>query len=63
MVVLSPMLALAGFYRPLRVTKLTQQDTPQYALSNEFILDPGDDLHNVLGVLKQLSVLLTQDSN
>lgn len=46
-----------------RFIKLTKQDTPQYALSNEFVLDRGDDLHNVLGILKRLSALLIQDSN
>lgn len=43
-----------------RFIKLTQQDTPQYALSDEFILDRGDDLYKVLSILKRLGELLTQ---
>jgi len=37
--------------------KLTKQDTPQYALSEEFTLRRGNDLYNVLRVLKRLAAL------
>ena len=39
--------------------KLTKQDTPQYALSDEFTLRRENDLYKVLSVLKQLGALLT----
>lgn len=39
--------------------KLTKQDTPQYALSDEFTLRRENDLYNVLSVLKRLGALLT----
>lgn len=42
--------------------KLMKQDTPQYALSDEFTLRHGHDLYSVLRVLKQLGTLLNQDS-
>ena len=41
--------------------KLTQQETPQFALSDEFTLRRGHDLYIVLGVLKRLGAVLTQD--
>ncbi len=40
--------------------KLTKQDTPQYALSDEFTLRRGNDLYTVLSILKRLGELLTQ---
>ncbi len=43
--------------------KLTKQDTPQYALSDEFTLRRGNDLYSVLGILKRLGALLTQGLN
>lgn len=46
-----------------RFIMLTKQGTPQYALSDEFTLDRGDDLYNVLSILKRLSALLTQGLN
>lgn len=46
-----------------RFIKLTKQDTPQYAQSDEFTLDRGDDLYNVLSILKRLGVLLLQGLN
>lgn len=42
--------------------KLMKQDTPQYALSDEFTLRRGNDLYSVLRILKRLGALLTQDS-
>jgi len=68
MVVLSPLLALAGFYRPpFRVTaeaplQIAAEDEAQYALSDEFTLRRGHDIYNVLRILKRLGALLTQDS-
>lgn len=44
-----------------RFIKLTKQGTPQYALSDQFTLDRGDDLYNVLSILKRLGALLTQN--
>ena len=41
--------------------KLTKQDTPLYALSDEFTLRRGNDLYSVLSILKRLGALLTQD--
>jgi hypothetical protein len=43
--------------------KLTKQDTPQYALSDEFTLRRGNDLYSVLSVLKRFGALLTQELN
>lgn len=43
-----------------RFIKLTGQEVPQYALSNEFKIDRGDDLYSVLGVLKRLGASLIQ---
>ena len=40
--------------------KLTKQDTPKYGLSDEFTLRRGDDLYNVLRVLKRLGASLIQ---
>ncbi len=40
--------------------KLTGQDTPKYALSDEFVLGRGDDLYYVLRVLKRVGALLIQ---
>ena len=40
--------------------KLTKQQTPQYALSRLFsILNPGNDLYNVLSILKQIGTLIS----
>lgn len=41
--------------------KLTKQDIPQYALSDEFTLRRGNDLYSVLSILKRLGALLSQD--
>lgn len=41
-----------------RFIKLIKQDTPHYALSDEFTLDRGNDLYNVLRILKRLGALL-----
>jgi hypothetical protein len=41
--------------------KLTKQNTPQYALSDEFTLRRDDDLDNVLRILKRLGAILTQN--
>lgn len=41
--------------------KLTPQETPQFALSDEFTLRRGNDLYIVLSVLKRLGAVLTQD--
>ncbi|HAJ59116.1 MAG TPA: hypothetical protein DCP31_07540 [Cyanobacteria bacterium UBA8543] len=39
--------------------KMTRQDAPKYALSKVFsILNPGNDLYEVLKVLKQLGELV-----
>ena len=46
-----------------RFIKLTKQDTPQYALSDEFIIDRTNDLYIVLSILKRLGTFLTQDLN
>jgi hypothetical protein len=46
-----------------RFIKLTKQDTPQYALSDELILDRSDDLYKVLSILKRLGELLSQNLN
>lgn len=46
-----------------RFIKLTKQDTLQYALSDEFTLNRGNDLYLVLSILKQLGASLTQGSN
>ena len=43
-----------------RFIKLTKQDVPQYALSDEFKIDRGEDLYNVLRVLKRLGASLIQ---
>lgn len=43
--------------------KLTKQDIPQYALSDEFTLRRGNDLYSVLSILKRLGALLSQDLN
>lgn len=43
-----------------RFIKLTKQDVPQYALSDEFKIDRGDDLYNVLRVLKRVGASLIQ---
>lgn len=40
--------------------KLIKQDTPKYGLSDEFTLRRGDDLYNVLRVLKRLGASLIQ---
>ena len=42
-----------------RFIKLTKQVTPQYALSDEFIIDRQDDFYHVLRVLKHLGQLIT----
>lgn len=42
-----------------RFVKLTKQNAPQYALSDELILERGNDLYQVLRILKQLGTLLT----
>lgn len=46
-----------------RFIKLTKQDTPQYALSDEFIIDRRNDLYIVLNTLKRLGAFLIQDLN
>jgi len=46
-----------------RFTKLTKQDTPKYALSDEFTLRRGNDLYIVLSILKRLGTLLIQFLN
>jgi hypothetical protein len=43
--------------------KLTKQDTPQYALSDEFSLRRGHDLYTVLSILKRLGALISQTQN
>lgn len=43
-----------------RFIKLTKQDVPQYALSDEFKIDRGEDLYNVLRVMKRLGASLIQ---
>lgn len=43
--------------------KLTKQDTPQYALSDEFTLRRGNDLYNVLSILKRIGAVLLQGLN
>ena len=41
--------------------KLTQQDSPQYAISDEFTLKRrGNELYGVLGVLRQLGTLVAR---
>lgn len=45
-----------------RFIKLSTADVPKYALSDEFKIDRGDDLYNVLGVLKRLGALLSQSN-
>ena len=42
-----------------RFIKLTKQDIPQYALSDEFIIDRRNDLYIVLSILKRLGAFLT----
>jgi hypothetical protein len=40
--------------------KLTKQETPQYGLSRLFsILNPGNDLYNVLSILKRIGALIS----
>lgn len=40
--------------------KLTKQETPQYALSRLFsILNPGNELYNVLSILKRIGALIS----
>ena len=46
-----------------RFIKLTKQGTSQYALSDQFTLDRGDDLYNVLSILKRIGALLLQGLN
>ncbi len=46
-----------------RFIKLTKQGTPQYALSDEFMIERGDDLYNVLSILKRIGALLLQGLN
>lgn len=42
--------------------KLVQQTTPRYALSRLFsLVNPGNDLYTVLGILKRLVALVQQD--
>ncbi len=44
--------------------KLLKQPTPQYAFSRLFyIFNPGNDLYNVLRVLKRLGQLATSSTN
>ena len=43
-----------------RFIKLNKLDVPEYALSDEFKIDRGDDLYNVLGELKRLGALMSQ---
>ena len=43
-----------------RFIKLTKLDVPKYALSDELKIDRGEDLYNVLGVLKRLGALISQ---
>ena len=35
--------------------KVTSQDTPRYARSNELILEQGNDLHLILQILKRIA--------
>jgi hypothetical protein len=46
-----------------RFIKLIKQDTLKYGLSDLFAIDRGDDLYNVLRVMKRLGALMTQNSN
>lgn len=46
-----------------RFIKLTKQGTPQYALSDEFMIERRDDFYNVLSILKRIGALLLQGLN
>lgn len=46
-----------------RFIKLTKQDTPQYSLSDELILERGDDLYSILKILLRIGALMTQNLN
>lgn len=43
--------------------KLVKQEVPYYALSDEFTLRRGNDLHTVLGILKRLGELLIEGND
>lgn len=46
--------------RDFQFIKLTQQDTPHYAISESFDLrNPGNELYTVLRLLKRLAQLLS----
>ena len=42
-----------------RFIKLIKPDKPQYALSDELILDRGDDIYKVVRIMKRFGALLT----
>ena len=46
-----------------RFIKLIKQDTPQYALSYEFVIDRANDFYEVFRILKRLSGIICRDSS
>ena len=46
-----------------RFIKLIKQDTPQYALSYEFVIDRANDFYEVFRILKRLSGIISSDSS
>ncbi|MCU0546710.1 MAG: type I restriction endonuclease [Oscillatoriaceae cyanobacterium Prado104] len=46
-----------------RFIKLIKQETPQYALSHEFVIDRGRDFHEVFRILKRLASLISSNTN
>ncbi len=46
-----------------RFIKLIKQDTPQYALSYEFVIDRANDFYEVFRILKRLAGIISSDSS
>lgn len=60
---LRPIFGLITNGREVFLIKLTRQETPNYALLKVFsILNPGNDLYEVLKVLKRLGELVLNPS-
>jgi len=46
-----------------RFIKLIKQDTPQYALSYEFVIDRANDFYEVFRILKRLAGIISSNSS
>jgi hypothetical protein len=46
-----------------RFIKLIKQDTPQYALSYEFVIDRANDFYEVFRILKRLAGIISSNTS